>query len=74
MGMQPYWALKHPCACCEYWDGERTIANRTDLVYCDGLSTGTCMGPHPKYRGHQIRPGTYTGNQCFKLWHCLSEH
>lgn len=61
-----YWALKHPCCTCEYWDGPCTIQSDSRVVECPPCAVGTCCGPNRTNRGKRVSAGTYAGD--WKSW------
>ena len=69
--MATAWALKHNCAACEYWQGERKVQSDPRVVEYSG--SGTCTGQNRTYRGRQVSGGTYPGERCWVCWRCLKE-
>jgi len=66
------WTMKHGCATCEYWTGQRQVNSDPRTVEWSG--SGTCTGPSSSERGKQVSGGTYPGGgRCWVCWRCLKE-
>ncbi len=70
-----YWAFKHPCCTCEYWDGPRQIKSDPRVIECPPGAKGVCCGPNRSYRGKTVQAGLYVGNwrSCYELKHGMEE-
>ncbi len=69
-----YWANKHQCVSCQYWDGERSVCHDSRVVEAPSGAKGICRGNNRQYRGKQVASGLYIGGErCYCMWYCLSE-
>ncbi len=69
--MATAWAMKHGCATCEYWGGQRQV--QSDARVVDWSGSGICSGQSHSMRGKQVSGGTYPGKKCWVCWRCLKE-
>ena len=69
-----YWAHKHECVSCQFWNGPRNVKSDPRVVETPPRSTGMCCGKNRYYRGKQVQASLHIGGEaCFVLWNCLSE-
>ena len=71
-----YWALKHECATCEYWDGPRRIESDPRVVKCPDdydQAKGVCQG-RSHNRGKRTHASTHCGEQCWVCMRGLKEY
>lgn len=69
--MATQWAMKHGCATCEYWDGDRQVHSDPRVV--DWSGDGTCLGQSRSHHGRKVSGGTYCGERCWVCWRCIRE-
>jgi len=68
--MATAWTIKHECATCEYWGGQRQVYSDPRIVEWSG--SGICAGQSHS-RGKQVSGGTHSGERCWACWRCLKE-
>lgn len=69
-----YWAKRHQCVSCQYWDGRRKVQKDSRVVETNCGEKGRCMGPNSRYRGKLVDCSMYVGGgRCYDMWYYLSE-
>lgn len=72
--MRTYWAMRHECVSCQYWNGPREVKSDPRVVEADPGEEGICMGPNSTRRGKPVQPGLHIGGErCYCMWYCLKE-
>ena len=65
-----YWAMKHECATCAYWNGERRFVSDNRVVECPSNydnAMGVCGG-NSANRGKMTHASLHSGERC---WVCM---